>query len=129
MLRLRFVSFAALIAAVVPAPARGAEVTPPYPTADTLGDRLRRELAPWLEERAKSGAFSGVVLVTRNGAPIYSAAYGMANRARNLPNTIDTRFNLGSMNKSWTAIAIAQLVEQGTIDLDATVGRYVPELP
>jgi CubicO group peptidase (beta-lactamase class C family) len=69
------------------------------------------------------------VYVAKNGAPIYSATYGMADRARKVPNTIDTRFNLGSMNKMWTAIAIAQLVEQGKVDLDATVGRYVPDLP
>ena len=129
MQRLRFFSFAALVAATAPAPARGAEGTSLTPASDTLGDRLGRELTPWLEERVKSGAFSGVVLVTRNGVPIYSAAHGMANRARNVANTMDTRFNLGSMNKSWTAIAIAQLVEQGKIDLDATVGRYVPDLP
>ena len=97
--------------------------------ADTLGDRLQREVGPWLATQAHSGAFSGVVLVARNGTPIFSAAYGMADRSRRLPNTIDTRFNLGSMNKMWTAIAIAQLVEQGKVDLDATVGRYVPDLP
>lgn len=101
----------------------------PVSAPDTLGDRLRRELTPWLESQAKSGAFSGVVLVARNGQPIFSAAYGMADRARSMPNTIDTRFNLGSMNKMWTAIAIAQLVERGKVDLDAPVGRYVPDLP
>lgn len=73
--------------------------------------------------------FSHVVLIARNGTPIYSAAFGQADREHNVPNTIDTRFNLGSMNKMWTAIAIAQLVERGKIDLDATVGRYVPDLP
>lgn len=98
-------------------------------SADTLGDRLRRELTPWLDDQAKRGAFSGVVLVARNGTPIFSVVYGMADRARKVPNTIDTRFNLGSMNKMWTAIAIAQLVEQGKVDLDAPVGRYVPDLP
>ena len=54
----------------------------PVSAPDTLGDRLRRELTPWLESQAKSGAFSGVVLVARNGQPIFSAAYGMADRAR-----------------------------------------------
>jgi len=97
--------------------------------ADSLSDKLRRDLDPWLGERAKSGAFSGVVLVAKNGTPIYSAAFGQADRERNVPNTIDTRFNLGSMNKMWTAIAIAQLVERGKVDLDATVGRYVSDLP
>jgi CubicO group peptidase (beta-lactamase class C family) len=94
-----------------------------------LSDKLRRDLDPWLGERAKSGAFSGVVLVAKNGTPVYSAAFGQADRERNVPNTIDTPFNLGSANKMWTAIAIAQLVERGKVDLDATVGRYVPDLP
>jgi CubicO group peptidase (beta-lactamase class C family) len=122
---------AALVAGASPPTSAGA--APPASVflapADTLGDRLRRELGPWLEQRARSGAFSGVVLVARNGQPIYSAAYGMANRARSVPNALDTRFNLGSMNKMWTAIAIAQLVDQGKVDLDATVGKYVPDLP
>lgn len=100
-----------------------------HPVADTLGDRLRRTLTPWLEEQAKLGKFSGVVLVARDGRPIYSSAWGLANRARGIPNTIETRFNLGSMNKMWTAVAIAQLVERGAVDLDAPVGRYVPDLP
>ncbi|HEY9443740.1 MAG TPA: serine hydrolase domain-containing protein [Gemmatimonadales bacterium] len=97
--------------------------------ADTLGDRLRRTLTPWLEEQAKRGAFSGVVLVAREGREIYSSAWGMADRARGVPNTVETRFNLGSMNKMWTAVAIAQLAERALVDLDAPVGRYVPELP
>src|SRR5215213_1128006 len=102
---------------------------PELPAPDTLAERLRRELQPWLEERGRSGAFSGTVLVAKDGVPIYTTAIGMADRARKTPNTIDTRFNLGSINKMWTAIAIAQLVEQGKVDLDATVGQYVPDLP
>jgi len=101
----------------------------PPPVPDSLSDKLRRELDPWLGERAKSGAFSGVVLVAKNGTPVYSAAFGLADRERHVPNAMETRFNLGSMNKMWTAIAIAQLVERGKVDLDATIGQYVPDLP
>ena len=101
----------------------------PPPVPDSLSDRLRRDLDPWLGERAKSGAFSGVVLVAKNGTPVYSAAFGLADRERHVPNAMETRFNLGSMNKMWTAIAIAQLVERGKVDLDATIGQYVPDLP
>ena len=126
----------AAVPVVLAAPAHRSEGRPATtesriatPAPDTLGDRLRRELGPWLDERAKNGTFSGVVLVSKSGTPVYSAAFGMADRARKVPNTVDTRFNLGSMNKMWTAIAIAQLVEQGKIDIDSTVGKYVPDLP
>jgi len=101
----------------------------PPPVPDSLSGRLRRDLDPWLGERAKSGAFSGVVLVAKNGTPVYSAAFGLADRERKVPNAMETRFNLGSMNKMWTAVAIAQLVERGKVDLDATIGQYVPDLP
>ena len=126
------ITYGALIAlSAAPAAPTTAPIRTPstIAIADTLGDRLKKELGPWLDERAKSGAFSGVVLVAKNGTPIYSAAYGLADREANLPNRIGTPFNLGSMNKMWTAIAIAQLVEQGKVDLDATVGKYVPDMP
>lgn len=97
--------------------------------ADSLAVRLEKELRPLLDQQAAAGRFSGVVMVARQGAPIFSAAYGMADRARGVANTVNTRFNLGSANKMWTAIAIAQLVERGKIDLDAPVGRYLPDLP
>ncbi|HUQ80298.1 MAG TPA: serine hydrolase domain-containing protein [Gemmatimonadaceae bacterium] len=104
-------------------------VRPRSAAADTIGDKLRRQLTPWLEDRARRGEFSGTVVVAKDGTPVYTAAFGMADRERKVPNTTTTRYNLGSMNKMWTAVAIAQLVEQGKVDLDATVGKYVPDLP
>jgi CubicO group peptidase (beta-lactamase class C family) len=90
--------------------------------------RLEQRLRPMLQQRAESGSFSGVVLVACKGQPLFSAAYGDANRAKGQKNTLDTRFNLGSMNKMWTAVAIAQLVEQRKVDIEATVGTYLPDL-
>lgn len=81
-------------------------------------------MTPWLD----TVDLSGVVVVACHGRPVYSVARGQANRATGTPNTLDTRFNLGSMNKMWTAIAVAQLVEQGKIDLKAPVGRYLPSI-
>ena len=111
------------------APSPGPSISSAPAAADTIGDKLRRQLTPWLEDRARRGEFSGTVVVAKDGNPVYTAAFGMADRERKVPNTIVTRYNLGSMNKMWTAVAIAQLVEQGKVDLDATVGKYVPDLP
>lgn len=98
------------------------------PCPDSAAARLTAQLTPWLSERAAAGTFSGVVMVACEGRPIYTASYGMADRTNGVPITPATRFNLGSMNKMWTAIAVAQLVEQGKIDLNSPVGRYLPEL-
>ena len=120
--RSTFLFAAALVAIAHPARA----VAAPCPAS--FGANLEREFKPWLAQRAAAGSFSGVVLVACDGRNIFSAAHGVADRSTGRPVTMDTRFNLGSMNKMWTAIAVAQLVEQGKIDLDAPVGRYLPDL-
>ncbi|MEO7457341.1 MAG: serine hydrolase domain-containing protein, partial [Gemmatimonadaceae bacterium] len=114
-----------LVSAII---AATAGTFPPADCTDSMAKRLEAQLTPALDARAQSSMFSGVVLVTCRGRPVYSAAYGTANRARQIRNTAATRFNLGSMNKMWTAVAIAQLVDQGKVDVDAPVGKYLPEL-
>ncbi len=98
------------------------------PCSDSMAARLSAQITPELSAAAAAGQFSGVVLITCRGKTVYSAAHGMANRAKGIRNTMDTKFNVGSMNKMWTAIAIAQLVERKQVDLNAPVGRYLPEL-
>lgn len=74
---------------------------------------------------ADKGLFSGAVLIGRNGEVLGEGAWGLANRDFDAPNTVETRFNLGSMNKTWTAVAIAQLVEAGKLAFDDPVSKYV----
>ena len=73
--------------------------------------------------------FSGAVLIAKDGVPIFKKAYGYANRSFDVPNKIDTKFNLGSMNKMFTATAIMQLVEKGKIRLGGKIIDYVPDYP
>lgn len=54
---------------------------------------------------------------------------GSADQSGTVPVTAATRFNLGSVNKMMTAVAVAQLVEKGLMAFDAPVGRYLSELP
>ncbi|MFL6276897.1 MAG: serine hydrolase domain-containing protein [Blastocatellia bacterium] len=90
---------------------------------------VTQSLAAFLEERAKDDRFSGVVLLAREGKPFFVKAYGLADKARNLPNNPQTKFNLGSMNKMFTAVAIAQLAEQGKLSIDDKVGKFLPDYP
>jgi CubicO group peptidase (beta-lactamase class C family) len=89
------------------------------------------EFAHWLDSYLKrlvtADVFSGSVLVVKDGKPIFQNAYGLASKAYNVPNRIDTKFNLGSMNKMITGVAIAQLVEQGKLSFDDTVGKILPD--
>jgi CubicO group peptidase (beta-lactamase class C family) len=103
---------------------------PPEPEAEKLQPaEIARRLHAYVEKLAKGGRFSGAVLVVKDGTPIFEEAAGLASRAWSAPNRVDTKFNLGSMNKMFTAVAIAQLYEKGKLDLDDKVGRFLPDFP
>lgn len=84
-----------------------------------------RELDVYLQTNTEKDIFSGVVLVAREGKPIFKKAYGMADRERNISNQVNTKFCIGSMQKMFTAVAIAQLVEQGKLSYDDLIGKYL----
>jgi CubicO group peptidase (beta-lactamase class C family) len=68
-------------------------------------------------------------LVAKEGRVLFSDAYGLADREQQIPNTVQTRFRIGSMNKMFTAVAILQLVEAGKVDLRAPLGTYLTDYP
>ncbi|QLQ10829.1 MAG: beta-lactamase family protein [Nocardioidaceae bacterium] len=73
------------------------------------------QLIEQVRQVAAETGFSGAVQI---GA--WKAAYGLADRAHQLPNTVDTRFALASGNKGMTALVVMSLVEQGALTLDTT---------
>ena len=90
-------------------------------------DEIRDELQTLMKKLADADVFSGTVLLARDGVPIFQGAYGMANKDFNVPNQIDTKFNLGSMNKMFTAVAVAQLVERGKLSFDDPLSKFLPD--
>jgi D-alanyl-D-alanine carboxypeptidase len=100
------------------------------PERDTVPQaELVRRLAGALDSLSAAGSFSGVAVLARNGVPVFQRAYGMADREAGRANTLDTRFNLGSINKVFTATAIRQLEAQGRVHLDSTLATYWPDYP
>ncbi len=83
----------------------------------------------FLEERARADAFSGVVLVAKDARVLVHEAYGFADREARVPNSKDTRFNLGSINKNFTRVAILQLAGQGRLSLDDPIKKHLPDYP
>jgi CubicO group peptidase (beta-lactamase class C family) len=82
-----------------------------------------------IEERVAADRFSGAVLVARHGRVLLERAWGDADRPAGTPNTPDTKFRLGSMNKMFTAVAALQLVESDELELDESIGTYLPAYP
>lgn len=74
-------------------------------------------------------AFSGSVLVARDGEVLLDRGYGFANREWSIPNDGDTKFRLGSVTKQFTAVAVMILNERGLIDLDAPLKTWLPDAP
>ncbi len=82
-----------------------------------------------LKRLAEVDEFSGAVLIAKNGKPLFKQAYGLASKRFNVPNNVETKFNLGSINKSFTGMAMAQLLEQGKVALDDPLSTYLPDFP
>ena len=104
---------------------RPAEFALPHMSDQHLVAVLRRRL----EDEAASDRFSGVVLVAKEGKPIFAQAYGMADREHHSANTLQTRFSLASMNKMFTAVALMQQVQAGKVGLDDPLGKYLTDYP
>ena len=71
----------------------------------------------------------GVFMVAKNGKPIYQKAFGNANIELGIKMQTRNVFQLGSMTKQFTAIAILMLVEQGKIDFQKPISTYIPDYP
>jgi len=104
---------------------RPAEFALPHMNESELLAALRKKL----DEDSAADRFSGAVLVAKNGKPVFAQAYGLADREHKVPNTLKTRFRIGSMNKMFTATSILQLAQAGKLGLDDPVGKYVPDYP
>ncbi|MCP9766572.1 class A beta-lactamase-related serine hydrolase [Lacihabitans sp. LS3-19] len=74
-----------------------------------------------------AAGFNGSVLVAQKGVIIYENAFGFANDS--IKNTIDSKFQLASLSKTFTAVAAMKMVQDGQIGLDNTVKDYYPTFP
>ncbi|HEV2707858.1 MAG TPA: serine hydrolase domain-containing protein [Pyrinomonadaceae bacterium] len=99
------------------------------PTRRLSEQEVVSELDAFVKKMAEADLFSGAVLLAKDGRPLYNKAYGKANKDFDVPNRVDTKFNLGSMNKMFTAVAIAQLVERGKLSYEDPLSKFLPDFP
>lgn len=93
----------------------------------------RRLVAAKMDEYLKAAVlhdqFSGSVLVARDGVPLFDKGYGLASYELNVPNTPQTVFNIASLTKQFTAMAIMQLQEQKKLVVGDPICRYLDDCP
>ncbi|NRQ37422.1 beta-lactamase family protein [Nonomuraea sp. NN258] len=90
---------------------------------------LARRMDALVRAYAQLGRFSGAVLVARGGRRLFAKGYGHADHERTVPNTTRTTFRIGSQTKTFTAIAILVLQEQGRLRITDPIGRHLPGYP
>ena len=82
-----------------------------------------------ISEVITDSKLSGSLIVTRRGETVFSGSYGMANVEHNVPNTLQTKFRIGSISKQFTAMAVFILSDNDLLDIENPIGSYIEGLP
>ena len=90
-----------------------------------MSDQVLKNLEAAIAEQLRQQPFSGVIHISREGTPVFSHAYGLANRSDLLPNRLNTRFGIASGGKIFTATAIAQLADRGILSFDQSIHDFL----
>lgn len=100
------------------------DVAPPGPITEAA---CVDEIRTFVERLCAKDLFSGTVLVAKGDDVLFEHACGEASKRFHAPIDMDTKFNIGSMNKMMTSTAIMQLVEKGVVSVDDPLSRYADE--
>lgn len=92
-------------------------------------DKNITQISNYLEKLSEDELFSLSIAISKNDKIIFQKGYGYANREHQIPNQPNTKFNIASIGKMFTAVAILQLKEKNKISLHQPIGKYLPEFP
>ena len=98
-------------------------------TALLFGCQNPESIDAYLTQKHQEGELNGNVLVIKDGETIYEKSFGYTDGSKSTSLTKDYRFNVGSVYKEFPAVAIMQLVEQGQINVNDNIAKYISELP
>ena len=99
---------------------------PPPPARPRSNAQIVRELDAYMKRLVRADVFSGVVLLAKDGEVVFQRAYGQADKEAGVANRLDTRFNLASMHKMITAVAVVQLVSKGKLSYEDPLSKFFP---
>jgi CubicO group peptidase (beta-lactamase class C family) len=109
-------------------PASAAELPTATSEAEGMSAKRLAKVGETMNRFIKDNKIAGgIVLVARNGKVVFQETYGSRNLDGKLPVERDTIFRIYSMSKAITSAAALMLVEEGKLDLDAPVSKYLPE--
>ncbi|HYE73894.1 MAG TPA: serine hydrolase [Blastocatellia bacterium] len=91
--------------------------------------QIKAEVDEYMKSAVEVERFSGSILIARDGQPIVSKSYGMANIELDVPNTPKTVFRIASLTKQFTATAIMMLQERGKLNVNDAICKYLDDCP
>lgn len=110
-------------------PGEGSEIAGPELRPGMSEEETAAAIGRFAEALAEKGELSGTVLAAHRGKPIFRGAYGLAHRGYGVANHLGTRFDLGSINKLFTKVAVARLMADGKLSLDDPIAKWLPDYP
>jgi CubicO group peptidase (beta-lactamase class C family) len=102
---------------------------PPSPTAPPLPEEKLRVYLDEFVSRAEAFGFTGGVLFAKDGKVVLERGCGLADRARGIPVTAGTAFDIGSNTKDFTKMAVLQLADTGKLKLDDPLAKFFDGVP
>ncbi len=95
-----------------------------YDADGSITEKIEKSITHYI----KNDEYQGAVLIAKEGKILFNRAYGLADREERIENTTKTQFLIGSLTKSFVAVSVLQLVEEGLLDLNTPIQSYIPEL-
>jgi CubicO group peptidase (beta-lactamase class C family) len=105
------------------------KLAPPRLNANMSAPGFARALDEWFAPHVRADAFAGVVLVGRDGKAVYVRAFGLSDRERKVPANEDTAYNIASIGKKFTHVAVAKLIQDGKLKPETRLGDVIPDYP
>lgn len=111
----------------------GRGMLPPERNSSNHNSISSKEFVPhlenYLEDLNNTDYFSGSILVAKGNSILFEKTYGQRDKEKGKKIDTNTTFNVASTTKSFTSIAIAQLVEQGKVNYSDPISKFIPEYP
>jgi CubicO group peptidase (beta-lactamase class C family) len=92
-------------------------------------DQIQAKVDLYMDAALRVDGFSGTILIARDGKPIVSKGYGMANIELNVPNKPENIFRLGSVTKQFTSMLIMMLHERGKLNVSDPICSFIADCP
>ncbi|MDY8136050.1 serine hydrolase domain-containing protein [Aquimarina sp. 2201CG5-10] len=93
--------------------------------SQTVNEKINEVMQKYIE----LDQFSGSILLAKNGEVLYKKAFGEADKELHVKNNLDTKYDICSMGKVFTGVSILQLEEQGKLQINDPVIKYLKDFP